>query len=125
MAQQENWPTCEYRLTARAYIGRSPEKRHEMLEPGTIIVYDKMPGPHMEAIDDEGRAAKSRAREQNIDPFRHMGRFYKPEADDLLDAIVARLGLQPTPAAVTPKQPAAPPAATPPAPPPPPPPRQR
>jgi len=97
MVDETEWPRTEYILSQTAYIARKPGGVSEVLQAGTKIVFQGRPGPHMEATDDAGRAAKARAGEQFTDPLRRLHlQASRPDATDLLEAIANRLVGTPT-----------------------------
>ena len=61
------WPAAKYRLLDRAYMGMFPGDEPRIVEAGAEVIWDGKPGPHMEALDDDGRAAKERAGFQRLD----------------------------------------------------------
>ena len=56
---------AQYKLRQRAYIAPSPGAPARMQEAGTVITYDGRPGPHMEPLDENAKAAAKRA---DVDP---------------------------------------------------------
>ena len=64
------WPTGEYELTEKSYIGEAPGKPHRVLEAGARIVYSGQPGLHMKPIDAAAKEAWARAeREDQLRPL--------------------------------------------------------
>jgi hypothetical protein len=91
------WPQAKYRLTQESYIGRIPGARHERLGEGAEIVWDGMPGPHMEPLDDQARANVAHATKmrgmQTLDPTSALS-LVVGEVDDIdaeTEALQARL----------------------------------
>lgn len=62
------FPRGRYRLTQKALMPRNPGGEPELLLPGTEVIYEGKPGPHMEALDDDAKVAKALAGEQRLDP---------------------------------------------------------
>lgn len=54
--KREPWPIGKYTLTERAEIPRHPGAMRLLQEKGTEILYDGMPGPHMEPLDPQAEA---------------------------------------------------------------------
>jgi len=77
------WPAAKYRLLDRAYMGMFPGDEPRIVEAGAEVIWDGKPGPHMEALDDEGRAAKERAGIQRLD-FTSVAPMTVGDEQDLL-----------------------------------------
>lgn len=56
-----------YRLDQRAYISRAPGGDPELVNEGEEIVYDGIPGPHMEPLDAAAQAAVDKRGKQTLD----------------------------------------------------------
>jgi len=121
---REDWPTCKYQLSAKAFIAPAPGKAARIVNALEVIEFDGKPGPHMIPLCDEGKAAKDRAGAQTTDPLRHLSLQHTPGAEDLVAALLDRLQKSDSPVKL-PAAPAAVAAATPSVPPPPPPPKPR
>lgn len=93
----QKWPQGRYKLTERAYIGRIPGADHEPLEAGTDVVWDGMPGPHMDPLDAQARANVEHALRtqgrQTLDPTQDLS-LIVGEVDDVdaeIEAMNARV----------------------------------
>jgi len=73
MSQTPNpWPVARYRLTEKAFIPRQPGEDHELIDPDAVsksgvtpdpfVIYDGMPGPHMQPTCPLGEAAVAEAK---------------------------------------------------------------
>lgn len=90
------WPAGRYRLTQESYIGRIPGADHERLPPGSEIVWDGLPGPHMEPIDAQAHANVEHAMrtvgQQTLDPTTELSLILGEDTD--LTAMEAQLAAQ-------------------------------
>lgn len=92
----QKWPVGRYKLTQKSYMGRIPGAEHELLEPGAEVVWDGLPGPHMEPLDAQGRANVEHAEKtvgaQSLDPTSELS-LIVGEVDDVdaaLDVLEAQ-----------------------------------
>lgn len=79
------WPAGRYKLTQESYIGRIPGADHEKLPAGTEIIWDGLPGPHMEPIDAQAIANVAHAERtvgmQTLDPTSELSLIIGEDAD--------------------------------------------
>lgn len=89
---EETGPTGRYRLLMQSYMPRSPGLDSELLEPGTEVVWDGKPGPHMQPIDGGAQVAyvTAGADKMTLDPFARLPLTDAATDDDLLAERIAR-----------------------------------
>lgn len=80
------WPPGRYRLSQKAYMARVPGGDHEVLDEGTEVVWDGLPGPHMDALDAQAKANVEHAQKthgtQTLDPTNELS-LILGEIDDV------------------------------------------
>lgn len=90
------WPAGRYRLTEKASIGRVPGAEAELLNAGDEVVWNFLPGPHMEPIDAQARANVEHAAKtigaQSLDPTDELSMIVG-EVDDVDAAIIKQQAL--------------------------------
>jgi hypothetical protein len=88
----EEYPAGRYKLRSESYMPRMPGFDHELLTPGTEVVWAGRPGPHLEPLDDQARQnyEASGAAGMSLDPFASIPLTNAADDDDILAERIAR-----------------------------------
>lgn len=84
---------ARYKLLQPSYVKQHPGAAYPQLLPeGTEIVYDDVPGPHMEPLDKEAEIAMSEYQKARpgatLDPTRHLPNGLDPMAGKTVEQLV-------------------------------------
>lgn len=92
MAEDKDYPAGRYRLRSESYMPRMPGFEHELLAPGTEVVWAGRPGPHLEPLDATAQAAYTAAGADgmSLDPFASIPLTDAATDDDILAERIAR-----------------------------------
>jgi len=84
---------ARYKLLQQSYIKQHPAAQYPQLLPeGSEIVYDGIPGPHMEPLDKEAEIAMAEYQKAHpgasLDPTRHLPNGIDPMAGKTVEQLV-------------------------------------